>query len=248
MGLFSGLGKGKQVADDEIDVPVRPRRRAAKAQDEEPLDPMLPEKKRARRRLIGASALVLAAIIGLPMIFDSEPKPLTDDIAIQIPSRDKQGAGLSTNAMPPLPEQPVETKKTAPANNAESSPASDVKPDANTGAVPIPVPAQNAAVASNLKSGGDKAEHKSAAKPASNEKAASIKLILQVAAVNSKSKADELQAKLKQAGIKSYLQKITTKDGERYRIRVGPFGSRDDAEKMRLRLTKMGLSVAVQSV
>jgi DedD protein len=241
MGLFSGLGKGKQDADDEVDIPVRPRRRSAKAQDEQPLDPMLPEKKRARRRLIGASALVLAAIIGLPMIFDSEPKPLTDDIAIQIPSRDKQGT--STNVMPPLPEQPVETKKTAPtpANNA----VSDVKPEASAGAVPVPAPAEKAAVASNLKSGGDKAADKPAS---STEKAATTRLVLQVAAVPSKVKADELQAKLKQAGIKSYLQKITTKDGERYRIRVGPFGSRDDAEKMRLRLTKMGLSVAVQSV
>lgn len=47
------------------------------------------QKKRARRRLIGAIALVLAAVIGLPMILDSEPKPLADDIAIQIPSKDK---------------------------------------------------------------------------------------------------------------------------------------------------------------
>ena len=69
MGLFSFLGKGKQDADDDVEVPVRPRRRGSKAQDEEPIDPMLPEKKRARRRLIGASALVLAAVIGLPMIF-----------------------------------------------------------------------------------------------------------------------------------------------------------------------------------
>ena len=91
MGLFSFLNKSKQAADDDLDVPVKPRRRA-RSQEEEPIDPMLPEKKRARRRLIGATALVLAAVIGLPMIFDSEPKPLTDDIAIQIPSRDKSGA------------------------------------------------------------------------------------------------------------------------------------------------------------
>jgi DedD protein len=51
-------------------------------------DPLLPEKKRARRRLIGALALVLAAIIGLPMIFDSEPKPTSNKIAIKIPSKD----------------------------------------------------------------------------------------------------------------------------------------------------------------
>ncbi|WP_395062663.1 SPOR domain-containing protein [Paraburkholderia silvatlantica] len=51
------------------------------------LDPTLPEKQRARRRLVGAIALVLAAIVILPMVLDSHPKPVTDDIAIDIPSR-----------------------------------------------------------------------------------------------------------------------------------------------------------------
>jgi DedD protein len=50
---------------------------------------MLPEKKRARRRLVGAIALALAAAVGLPMLLDSEPKPLAGDIAIQIPAKDK---------------------------------------------------------------------------------------------------------------------------------------------------------------
>ena len=74
MGLFSFPGKSQQDADDDLDVPVKPRRsRRSPTPDEEPIDPMLPEKQRARRRLIGATALVLAAIIGLPMIFDADP-------------------------------------------------------------------------------------------------------------------------------------------------------------------------------
>ncbi len=51
------------------------------------LDPTLPEKQRARRRLVGAIALVLAAIVVLPMVLDSHPKPVTNDIAIDIPNR-----------------------------------------------------------------------------------------------------------------------------------------------------------------
>ncbi|MCC8396774.1 SPOR domain-containing protein [Paraburkholderia sp. MMS20-SJTR3] len=51
------------------------------------LDPTLPEKQRARRRLVGAIALVAAAVIILPMVLDSHPKPVTDDISIDIPSR-----------------------------------------------------------------------------------------------------------------------------------------------------------------
>ncbi|MFM0551396.1 SPOR domain-containing protein [Paraburkholderia sediminicola] len=51
------------------------------------LDPTLPEKQRARRRLVGAIAMVVAAVVILPMVLDSHPKPVTDDISIDIPSR-----------------------------------------------------------------------------------------------------------------------------------------------------------------
>ncbi|WP_027803019.1 SPOR domain-containing protein [Paraburkholderia dilworthii] len=51
------------------------------------LDPTLPEKQRARRRLVGAIAMVVAAVVVLPMVLDSHPKPVTDDISIDIPSR-----------------------------------------------------------------------------------------------------------------------------------------------------------------
>jgi DedD protein len=60
------------------------------------LDPTLPEKQRARRRLVGAIALVVAAVIILPMVLDSHPKPVTDDISIDIPSRPAPKLARST--------------------------------------------------------------------------------------------------------------------------------------------------------
>src|SRR6266702_5203349 len=51
------------------------------------LDHPIPEKQRAPRRLVGAIALVIAAVVILPMVLDSHPKPVTDDISIDIPSR-----------------------------------------------------------------------------------------------------------------------------------------------------------------
>lgn len=102
MGLFSKLGKTKQSDPDDSATFVRAEeaasaggsrnRRKSPSSDRKPrgdaVDPMLPEKKRARRRLIGSAALVLALIIALPMVLDTEPKPLSTDIAIQIPARD----------------------------------------------------------------------------------------------------------------------------------------------------------------
>ncbi len=244
---FSLFGKKKQDTEDDLDIPVKPRRRA-KAQEDEPLDPMLPEKKRARRRLIGATALVLAAVIGLPMIFDTEPKPLSDDVAVQIPSRDKSGPNNSTPMpLPPSPEQAHADAGKAEAPTAEPAKVEPAKPEAAK--LVADKPADKAA---------EKPVEKAADKPAAKaEKAADGKTdkaadkdkgryVLQVAAVANKAKAEELQNRLKKAGIKAYSQKVSTKDGERYRIRVGPFGSRDEADKMRTRLGKMGLSAAIQ--
>lgn len=68
---------------------ARRTRRSERAGDADAmlLDPTLPEKQRARRRLVGAIALVVAAIVILPMVLDSHPKPVTGDIAIDIPNR-----------------------------------------------------------------------------------------------------------------------------------------------------------------
>jgi DedD protein len=121
MGLFSFLGKNKQdrtpqdsgrfSSGDEFAERARAKRashagegarRGARGGD----DPVLPEKKRARRRLVGAIALALAAAVGLPMLLDSEPKPLAGDIAIQIPSKDK-AAPLPVPSEPEAASQPV---------------------------------------------------------------------------------------------------------------------------------------------
>ena len=46
-------------------------------------------RRRARHRLIGAAVLVLAAVIGFPLAFDTQPRPVAVDVAIQIPDRNK---------------------------------------------------------------------------------------------------------------------------------------------------------------
>jgi DedD protein len=122
MGLFSFFGKNKQgrAAEDsgrfyskDDDAALGERARAKRASSAGAVagstrgrgtgnDPLLPEKKRARRRLVGAIALALAAAVGLPMLLDSQPKPLAGDIAIQIPSKDK-AAPLPAPSEPAAP-------------------------------------------------------------------------------------------------------------------------------------------------
>lgn len=292
MGLFSFLDKNKQAIDEEDNPPVKARRtrRSESSEAQEPLDPALPEKRRARRRLIGATALVLAAIIGLPMIFDSEPKPFSDDIAIQIPARDAPTTRQSAPSLPTLelspsvntvpmvdkPSAPVTAvapiKSDAPAPVAKAVVPEPVQPEKEvkkevvakevTKAAPKEATKESAKVASkdNAKDkASDKAKDKANSKAANNKspsdsknaksnKELPIRYVLQVATLANKAKADEMQEKLKKAGIKSYSQKISTNAGERIRIRVGPFVNKEEADKMRARLSKLGLSGSLQPV
>ncbi|MDS0793690.1 sporulation protein, partial [Burkholderia pseudomultivorans] len=81
-------GASRNVRTERTErVERRSRRTERPESDALLLDPTLPEKQRARRRLVGAIALVVAAVIVLPMVLDSHPKPVTDDIAIDIPNR-----------------------------------------------------------------------------------------------------------------------------------------------------------------
>ncbi|MGQ0547750.1 MAG: SPOR domain-containing protein [Betaproteobacteria bacterium] len=67
----------------------------AEAQDVEAL------KRRGRRRLVGAVALVLAAVIVLPMLFDPEPKPAVSNVAVRIPG---EGEAAFTPKPAPAPK------------------------------------------------------------------------------------------------------------------------------------------------
>ncbi|HEY9321569.1 MAG TPA: SPOR domain-containing protein, partial [Achromobacter sp.] len=82
---------------------------------------------RARRRLAGAVALVLAAVIVLPMVLDSQPVPVADNIPIRVPERNT-----------PFQPQVSEPQATAPA--ASGSAAVPGTAPADPAAVPTPPP------------------------------------------------------------------------------------------------------------
>lgn len=60
-----------------------PSKAATKAQPES----MDVVRKRARHRLIGAAVLVLAGVVGFPLLFDTQPRPIAIDIPIEIPGK-----------------------------------------------------------------------------------------------------------------------------------------------------------------
>lgn len=242
--------------------PAARRGKAARAAAD---DPVLPEKKRARRRLVGAIALALAVAIGLPMILDSEPKPLASDIDIRIPSKDKAPAQAQPHPAA-RPAEPVAAADSldkreeiveAPKTSAAPVPLVTVPREV---AEVLTAPAKPVKGENKVEKKADKVADKAADKAAPKtvkpepkpdaERALAIledkpvpapaaqKYIVQVAALASQEKADELQARLKEAGIPAFTQKGS---GNLVRVRVGPF-SKDEGEKIRARLGKLDLT------
>ena len=305
LSLFKNTMQKQEISDDADSGEFHPRaehetklvrgntKRATPNRKAKVVDPILPEKKRARRRLIGAVALVLAAVIGLPMVLDSEPKPVVDNISIQIPSKDtvtalseRPGLGqaasatLATGKNKPLPAEPLEeiiTPETkAVADVSVKSIASNAKPEQKI----ITSPSESLVGNKTVVSAAPKSSAKASTSVVEAESASKIQkkselvdeaaramailegkntsklirnktdkvektssgYILQVAALATQEKVNELQNKLKDANIKSYTQKVATTSGEKIRIRVGPFESKDEAQKMQEKLVKAGLN------
>ena len=132
---------GRQKVPDTSDAGGRGARSGAR-----PSDPNDDLKRKARQRLIGAVILVLTAIIVVPMLLDSEPRPLGQDIAISIPPKDApfNGNAPAAGAAPATPAPAAGAAANAPAGTAPVAPTNaPADPQTN----PPTQPAQPAAAA-----------------------------------------------------------------------------------------------------
>jgi DedD protein len=75
--------------------------------------------------------------------------------------------------------------------------------------------------------------------------ASDVRLVVQVGAYADAAKAREARLKLEKAGLKTYAQVVDTKDGQRTRVRVGPFPSRAEAEQVASKIKSLGLPVTI---
>jgi DedD protein len=180
-------------------------------------------KRRGRRRLVGAVALVLAAVIVLPMVFDPEPRRDAPPVSVRIPGEDES------------PFKPKPVPKPA-AKSSEAPPAPVEK------APPPPPPAAKAAPPAVAKAAPVKPAAKPApAKPAPSERAraeaalAGAEYVFQVGVFADPANAIE---KLKAAKLTYSIEAV--KDNLT-RVRAGPFPSKEAAEKARERLKGLGL-------
>jgi DedD protein len=203
-------------------------------------------RRRARHRLIGASVLVLLAVIGFPVLFDTQPRPVSVDIAVDIPERANSKPQASAPA--PTKQAPLATSTGLDPKEEVVAAVKDTKPLAK----PPVVVAEAKPEAKPEPKADTKPEAKveaSPAKPAaSDSKDNAPRFVVQVGAFSDEGKARDVRSKLEKAGFKTYTHVADTKEGKRTRVRVGPFASRDEADKAASKIKQLQMQPAVLSL
>ena len=102
-------------------------------------------KRRGRRRLIGAIALVLLAVLMLPMVFDPEPGPATSSVQVRIP-----GEGDANFSPKGESARTASVTPTGKAEVSDDSPRSAGAANTLSGAVAASVPSVPSVPASSV--------------------------------------------------------------------------------------------------
>jgi len=221
---------------------------------------------RTRQRLIGAVVLLTIGVIGFPLLFESQPRPIPVDIPIEIPKLDgapaltlpapradsmtaaTQAVSESTVASGVVsrdaPSEPMPAAEvSAPAVPASTLPAA---PTALATASVAPVPAAKVAAATV----NPPVAAEPAASVASSARAASAadgvaRFVVQVGAFADPASAREVRLKMEKLGMKTYTQVAETSAGKRIRVRLGPFATRAEADKAQAKSKEAGIAAVV---
>lgn len=210
-------------------------------------------KRRGRRRLVGAIALVLAAVIVLPMVFDAEPRRSAPPVNLRIPGEDDstfvpkvtaKKAGEKSKAAAEPAAKPAE--KVA---KAEEKPAEPPAPKPAAEPAPAEAPAKAAPkIEIVVKKAAEKPAPAPAPVPAAAERAKAESalaggdlFVVQVGAFADADKIKEVTGKVASIKLPYFTEQVPVKGGMLTRVRVGPFPSRASADEAHKKLLDLGL-------
>lgn len=224
-------------------------------------------RRRARYRLAGAALLVLVGVVGFPLLFDNQPRPIAVDIPIDIPDKAKVKPLAIAPAVGEAPQAAASDAQGADARASSGAVVSSAPATALAAAkvAPKPVekeeviiaPAKSAMVDDKPTAkpevkaeakAADKASEKPAEKAAEKavDKAADAgRFVVQFGAFTESARAHEARMKVEKSGLKTYAQVIEGPQGKKFRVRVGPFANRADAEKAAEKIKKLDLPAAI---
>lgn len=224
-------------------------------------------RKRARRRLVGAIMLVLAAVIVLPAIFD-EPKGGSEkqEIAINLPVAKSGRNDLALKEEPASSESPGMDDEASPelpnryksgaqhndefpgmSNEQKRIPIPGIKPKFDRRPVSVTPEVKNipAAVPAPVSAPATASAPVPAAVPVAVPADAAKAFVVQLGAFSDQTKAKQQQANLLSSGFKAYTETLKVDHNEVTRVRIGPFTTRSAAEAELKKLKKIGLDGVV---
>lgn len=241
-----------------------PRRTGRASSD----DQLIEMRTKARHRLIGAVVLVLTAVVVVPMLLTDHSEPAEQPISVIpsiIPPSEEQyrlaesleqpvftdridnsgDPGIIESTLELEEELPLAVDETMVATRPEPvappkpEPKPEPKPQAAPEPKPAPAPAQrtdDGSVALALLEGRIPPTPPSAA-----ERAQQGSVVVQIGAYSSQNDAEARRAKLVNAGVTNAFVETATVSGKpAYRLRVGPFPSRQAAQAAQARLRSLG--------
>lgn len=199
-----------------------------------------PEQQRARHRLVGATVLVLIAVVGLPRILDNKPKAVSNDIAVNIvtslptPSAESKPEPKAEEKVKVEPKQ--ETKQETPVEAPKvATPAPEIKAEVKpVTPAPSKTPALGLAAGEEVVAAAPNAKAKVDAPAKTADSAtpkSAVKYSIPVGSFATDESIKNVTAKLKEFKIPYTTKTKTKSDGTKIiGFTAGPFPDRDVAE------------------
>jgi DedD protein len=210
-------------------------------------DPTLPQKKRARRRVVGAAVLCLGLAVGLPFVFDAEPKKST-------PSAEQVPMNVTVAKPAANPTLPAPTSSAPNAAGAESSAAIPLaSPVPPVVAIPPPVEPEVPKQTPTEIKPEVKAEVKTDAKPALKPSTATPPIpstVTELIAQGDRKKLEKQKADAAAKAAKTApdTASVTPPTKGKYLVQIGAFGSATGAEEQSKRATALGLKAFTEEI
>jgi DedD protein len=195
-------------------------------------------KKRARRRLVGAIALVLIMVVILPMMLEDREKTIQEDVEIIMsqPSSDLEASAvLDTDSLGDVEEITIEKP------TIEDSSITDTVelPEVDT-QITTPEPAKSLQVEA-------KKPVQTSKEIATKSASANTGYYVQIGVFSNPDNIEKLQRKLTDLGYRSMTEKISTDTGVKTRLRTESFDERNEAAIALQNIKDAGLAGMVVS-
>lgn len=194
---------------------------------------------RARQRLIGAVVLVGIGIIGFPLVFETQPRPIPVDIPIEIPRKE----GAAALPMPPTRAPALPSAGVAAGVVVERSAEPAAATPASAASAAKPLAARDEVITeSRDEPGRERVAPAAPAKPA----ASAVPVAVAKKAAEPKAPATQADGARAKALLEGKQASTAPASGARFVVQVGAFADASSARETRLKIEKLGLKTYTQ--